>query len=289
MIKGLERTTIYESVNQLFKEAIALKDSTQLLNYMKFLERLPMHAPFNNALVFIQNPECSYYASASQWKIRYNRTLKNDAKPMLILKTFGPVEFVYDISSTEGNDIDENNFLFWWKEKIPTLNEYTFKRTLRNMSKYNIELAVNSLEEYYGCLYNSILKEDKFRKMGEASKNIITGKRHISIHPKYKEPSIEAYGVICHELAHHLLGHLGSIISRTNRQDKIIVNDRSYVSNSLQEVEAETVAWIVFSRHCLEKNSAEYIACNLKEASDLENLNFSLLLTVAEKIYQSAK
>ncbi|MBK7442542.1 MAG: hypothetical protein IPI65_13570 [Bacteroidetes bacterium] len=44
--------------------------------------------------------------SAEKWK-KYRRTIKKNARPLLILMPFGPVEFVYDITDTEGDEIPE--------------------------------------------------------------------------------------------------------------------------------------------------------------------------------------
>jgi hypothetical protein len=49
---------IYESINGFFAGVFELKDSNKLTKYFSFLKKVPDHAPFNNTLVFIQNPDC---------------------------------------------------------------------------------------------------------------------------------------------------------------------------------------------------------------------------------------
>jgi hypothetical protein len=79
---------IFESINGFFIRAIELKESEKLAAYFRFMKMVPNHSPFNNTLVFIQNPNCGYYATASQWEKRFGRVIKNDVRPMVILFPF---------------------------------------------------------------------------------------------------------------------------------------------------------------------------------------------------------
>jgi hypothetical protein len=68
------------------------------------------YAPYNNMLVRIQDPTCSFYATAYDWSNRFTRSLKEDARPMLILAPMHPVMLVYSLDQTEGPDLpDELN------------------------------------------------------------------------------------------------------------------------------------------------------------------------------------
>jgi hypothetical protein len=73
----------------------------------------------------------------------------------------------------------------------------------------------------------------------------------IVIHDGLDEPS--RFGVLCHELAHVFLGHLGSDLDRWWPA-------RSNLDNMGAEIEAETVAYIVTSRLGLSGSSVGYIA-----------------------------
>lgn len=55
------------------------------------------YSPYNNMLVKVQNPHCSFYASKYDWYNRFGRQIKEDAKPMLILAPMYPVMLVYDL------------------------------------------------------------------------------------------------------------------------------------------------------------------------------------------------
>ena len=55
-------------------------------------------------LLHIQKPGSKYVASASDWWKRFRRKPKPGARPLVILRPFGPVAFVYELSDTEGKD-----------------------------------------------------------------------------------------------------------------------------------------------------------------------------------------
>ena len=60
------------------------------------------YPPFNNMLVRLQDPTCSFFATAADWKRRFKRHLKDDARPMLILAPMHPVMVVYALDATAG-------------------------------------------------------------------------------------------------------------------------------------------------------------------------------------------
>ena len=61
---------------------------------LDFMANFRDYAPFNNMLVRLQDPTCSFFATAADWKRRFDRQLKDDARPMLILAPKHPVMVV---------------------------------------------------------------------------------------------------------------------------------------------------------------------------------------------------
>jgi len=55
------------------------------------------YAPYNNMLVRIQNPSCSFYATEKDWRKRFGRHIQEDAWPMLILAPMHPLLTVYPL------------------------------------------------------------------------------------------------------------------------------------------------------------------------------------------------
>jgi hypothetical protein len=70
-----------------------------------FMARFKDYAPYNNMLVRLQNPSCTFYATAKDWRMRFQREIKEDAKPMVILAPMHPVLLVYELDQTEGEPV----------------------------------------------------------------------------------------------------------------------------------------------------------------------------------------
>lgn len=179
---------IYQSINELFVNIFELKESGKMNRYFQFLKKVPDHAPFNNTLVFIQNPDYGYYASANQWEKRFNRTIKKDSRPMVILFPFGPVEFVYDINDTEGGIITDEKILFWWRENGGTLDDKIIENTRHNLEILNVDYKNIDARTYF--------ERVKHRTGGYAKRSISDGELSIVLHPRYSEVTVEAYGVL---------------------------------------------------------------------------------------------
>jgi hypothetical protein len=275
------RQEIYERIDELFADILSSETKDGLESFLKFSRRMPKHAPFNNALVFAQNPTCTYYATKSQWE-KINRTIERNSHPMVILHPFAPVRFVYDITDTDGPELPESKFLSWWEEDRYVLDESVIGKTIRSCEKMEISVDCKTDEAY--------LHGVDFHTMGYAARDRDSQKT-IALHPKYAVTpgTLEMYGVLCHEIAHHLLGHLGGhkiMVGAGNNgfREKVIARDRSQIAKQLKELEAELVAWLVFDMHGIEKRSAAYMAGYCMGVEDRENISMSEVLKVAKQV-----
>ena len=103
------------------------KDYKALLD---FVARLPNFAPFNAMLLQIQKPGLSYAASAHDWQVRFDRSVKEGARPLLILWPFGPVALVYDVNGTEGEELPADVAVFTAVGAMDVAKLEEFKRLL---------------------------------------------------------------------------------------------------------------------------------------------------------------
>ena len=72
---------------------------------VSFVARFRDYAPYNNMLVRLQHPTCSFYATERDWYDRFGHNLREDARPMLILAPMHPVMLVYALDETEGKNL----------------------------------------------------------------------------------------------------------------------------------------------------------------------------------------
>ena len=276
---------IAERVNEFFEHIFALKASEAMKQYLDFCDRTIERSAFNNTLVFIQKPDCFYYATKSQWKERFERTIKDFARPLLILFPFAPVEFVYDLEDTEGKPLPKN-FIYWWREGRSDVSEGTLGNLFTLCGELGIKTSIASAKyiEHHG-----------YTTFGVASLKELGKERKIELHPRYASSDVrqESLGILIHEIAHHLLGHLGEIsvnVPPKDGKERRVIVARAHQENDrgVREVEAELTAWLVFAKFGLEKQSSEYLAGWLtKEGA--KGVRMNEICKVVEEIYAMSR
>jgi len=231
------RREVQTGIDSLIHQGTAYRSSNAFQELIDFMGRFRDYAPYNNLLVRVQNPSCSFFATESDWRKRFNRKLKEDARPMLILAPMRPVMLVYELDQTEGKELPQelNKFARFEGEWDP----HCLDRAVANaITRDKIRVDVKNLSST-NAGFATRVHGDPDAKM------------RIAIHEGLDNPS--RFGVLCHELAHIYLGHLGTDKdhwwpSRTNLNQKTV------------EIEAEAVAFLVTSRLGLEGSSAPYVS-----------------------------
>lgn len=231
------RREVESTIDLLVAAARGYRSSKAFSEMLDFMANFRDYAPFNNMLVRLQDPTCSFFATAADWKRRFDRRLKDDARPMLILAPMHPVMVVYALDATDGRPLPDeltrmSRFEGPWKPDW-------LARTIANANRDKIAVEIKTLSSS-----NSGVAQIRYDDR--------SGRRfRIVIHDQMDEPS--RYGVLCHELAHIYLGHLGTNAdgwwpARANMPVRAV------------EFEAEAVAFIVTARIGLAGSSAEYLS-----------------------------
>src|SRR5882672_1838721 len=100
-------------LDQLLTDSRLYTQSKDYKALLDFVVRLRNFAPFNAMLLQVQKPGLSYAASARDWRERFERWPKEEARPLLILWPFGPVALVYDVQVTEGKELPKDVSCFY--------------------------------------------------------------------------------------------------------------------------------------------------------------------------------
>lgn len=262
----LDRKAIETGIDRLVANSRAYRKSNDFQEMINFMGKFRDYAPYNNMLVRIQNPSCGFYATALDWERRFERKIKEDARPMLILAPMHPVMLVYDVDQTEGKDLPKGYNEFakfngdWdnkWLEKLTeNANRHKIRIDYKTLSSSNAGFATHASRD----------TEWKMR---------------IAIHDQLDNPS--RFGVLVHEIAHILLGHLGG--------DKDLWwPSRMNLDHHSMEIEAEATAFIVTQQLGLQGSSAAYVSRHLKNEERLpEGVSLDNVGKVSGKIGQMAK
>ena len=219
----------------MLDDAAAYRSSTHYWDLLRFVTRMRRFSPFNALLLHRQKPGLGFAASARDWRRRWKRIVKVDARPLVVLIPFGPVGFVYDMLDTEA------------LPGAPPLprDAYAFPAT-GNVTKPAL-LAIVAAVEAKGIRIAEVDVGDwhagRILRSGDAYR-LKVNRNH----------SREArFTTIAHELGHLYLGHLGKDAKRR-------IPGRRGVSERWCEVEAESVAYLVGHRHGVEPVSDAYLA-----------------------------
>ena len=273
-------------VDELFTYVREFRQSERFRELLDFCAKFPSLAPYNALMVHIQKPGARFVLSAAAWFRRYNRVPLPNARPLVILWPFAPVQYWYDIGDTMPIPGKE--------ELVPEEIAHPFDSD----PKKDIDLP-----EIATLTANLPLWGIAFSRMRAApsfSGSIATASRntpHLSIplakngpvveHParyllSVREGStpVEEFSAIAHELGHFFCAHLRSVFPKPAWQQ------RSPGTES-EEFEAETVAWLICRRRGVrECRSYDYLSGYLGSHGEVPPIAVELVFAAVRDIEQ---
>lgn len=230
----------HSGIDELIQAGRAYWGSEQFKELIRFLARFTEYSPYNNLLVWVQRPGCQLFATRSKWQKQFKRRVAEGARPMVILAPRTPVLLVYDIDDTEGPPLPQE--LDEFAKFEGTWDPDWLARMVENAGRhYSIRVDFKTLTSMLAGF-------------ATIDRGVPGSKMRIVVHDGLDEPS--RFGVLCHELAHVLLGHLG------NDDDRWWPNRYGIDRHSI-EVEAEGAAFITTRRLGLRGASARYVSRHL--------------------------
>jgi len=219
-------------------------------------------------LLHIQKPGSQYVASASEWERRFKRKINPEARPLVILRPFGPVSFVFELSDTYGNDPFPEELLNPFKVN-GNISEAAYNRLTNNLICDGIQYS----EADHGT------SSAGFIQTGNKSREVIinTSTKEIWVQVLYdmvinkSHPLETKFATILHELGHVYCGHLGSPNLKW-------WDDRRSLKANVREFEAESACWLVCERMGLKNPSAEYLSGYLEDNEHIPEISIDTVL-----------
>ena len=230
---------------------------------LDFVVRLRNFAPFNAMLLQVQKPGLTYAASAADWRIRFGRKPREGARPLLILWPFAPVALVYDVVDTEGRDLPADVASFFARGPIREIEIERFRELTNNKNILWADLDAGDAQA------GSIRCTKRAANDKESNTyRVFINKNHAAA---------VQFVTLAHELAHLFLGHLGA-------DHALGVKDRSELPHRQEELEAESVAFIVCERNGVESRSKTYLANFVNQNTTVGNLDIYQVMHAAGQI-----
>ncbi len=255
-------------LDRLFGEIGRYQKSSEYKELLEFVKKFPQLAPYNAMLIHIQKPGSNYVASASVWKRKFNRTINPGARPLVILRPFGPVAFVFELSDTNGRDLFPESLINPFKVE-GEVSLYKYHKLINNLLSYGILYR----EEAYGASRAGSIQIGNF----ESEKRIEKVKKEVWIKTIYdlvvnNSHSRESkFATIVHELGHLFSGHLGTPYPNW-------WENRSHLSENEIEFEAESICWLVCERLGVKNPSAAYLNGYLDENKLIPRISIDTVL-----------
>lgn len=265
-----------DQIDQLYEQVKEYRRSADFQRMMQEIAKMPTFSPYNAMLLQMQKPGSYYVTTVSRWRKRFNRNPKPGARPLVILRPFGPIDFVYEYSDTEGDEIPPNEL----KAFFSVTNDFYRLITpdqLECLQKNLLTEGIRYREEDYGSSLQAKImpiKEKKLVYETRKSKHYVKLCACIVVNRKLDEE--QKYAAIIHELGHFFCGHLGRF-----NQTYLPERDRLGLSKEIVEFEAETACWLCCQRLGIASDSVEYLAEYARENDTIPDVKISVILQAA--------
>lgn len=219
----------------MLDDAAAYPSGAHYRDLLAFVARMRRFSPFNAMLLHRQKPGLSYATTAREWRRRWKRTVKEDARPLVVLMPFGPVGFVFDVQDTEAlpgaPDLPRDAFAFPAEGAV---TKPALKAVVEAVEGAGIRVCEVDEGDWHA---------GRIRREGDA----------YTLKVNRNHPRPTRFTTIAHELAHLYLGHLGADAKRR-------IPSRSRVAQRMQEIEAESAAFLLCHRNGVAPVSDAYLS-----------------------------
>ena len=253
-------------LTSLLHRARLYDQSNSYRELLEFVNRLPHIAPFNAMLLNIQKPGLRFAATERDGHNRLNRTVKEGARPLVILWPFGPVAFVYDIEDTEGDPLpDDVAHAFRATGPITPVAMTSFEHRLWKFGIYVAFLDYGDGHAGHIAADGLTVESQSLDRKKRPSYRIRINGRH--------ESNVQ-FSTLVHELAHLYLGHLGY-------DGYLKIPDRSFLERAVREIEAESVSYLVCRRANVHSEAEKYLASFLRADTSVEQVDTYAVMRAA--------
>lgn len=270
-------------VQQLMDQALTTPTLDSLQQFVDFANRFRKLAAYNLYMVYIQRPGAAAVATRDEW-MGVGQTIMPDAVPIVILRTFGPIELVYELSDTAPPQVRDPRSHMLGAEG--PFDVERMNRLVRNLKPKGKALRIDVVQGSYGAhlagtaaAARPLLTDVQDLASGTLpTGQIAHGNFETTPYPAHdllyriklnrRMTAAEQFTTLAHELGHIFCGHLGAFLPSGRADDDHGWPDRSSLGQSAREIEAELVAWLIASRANLITGAPIYLRPYLERARD---------------------
>lgn len=272
-----------EKINELFDSVRRYSTSEEFKELMDFCARFKHLAPYNAMLVNIQMPGVRYVLTSKEWSEKYHREVQINARPIMILIPFGPVQFVYDISQTKpgrghmSKDEELLQKLMRPYEPMGGVAPTSFQNLVDSLSYDGIrtDFTMTAASSHAGYVCTKATREYLYYHY---KKNTFRLEYEMPLLMSInKDASLEEkFCTICHELGHVLARHL--YVEPFDWEPRRL-------SQYEEEFEAEAISWLVTQRFGItDSRSSEYLGQYYSQNKYIPAISIGTVLSAVTEI-----
>lgn len=231
------------------------RNSNDFKKMLDFIGRFKWLAPYNAMLVQMQLPGARLVLNGKNWAM-YNRRPKKNARRLITLMNFGPIQCMFEYGDTEHipgtKEIDEDQIFEKWDKMLISPSSKPGKDDIDNLYWNLAQLGIyldahfEAVNTYGGYLSRFTDGEVTFHV---SDKRIAKAKSAFIISVNGRADEASQFHTLCHELGHLFCRHLYYDRSKERR-----------MTIQQREFEAETVAWLVCKRRGIYNPSEAYLS-----------------------------
>ncbi len=188
---------------------------------------------------------------------------KEGARPLLILWPFGPVALVYDVMDTEGEPLPEDVASF---VAVGSIGEDRLRSFELLLARRNIDLCWVDAGDRNAGLIRVVQRPTDDKQATE-----------YRVHINRNHDAAVQFTTLTHELGHLYLGHLG--LDR-----KLKIPQRARLCHEQQEIEAESVAFIVCRRNGVNPKSQTYLSNFVDSDTAIDDVDVYQVMRAAGQV-----
>ena len=265
-------------LDTLFSQVLTYRKTEHFNSFMNRIAGLTTLSPYNAMLVYMQRPGAGEVATAAQWRA-LGAELKEGANPLVILRPFGPVEFVFEEGDLkpETKPKELSSIFEIKKGEVSKTELYRFVENLKGRG-INVIFSVQGVNRA-GYVTSARGNQHLYYKYGKYLYKI----RWISdIVINENLSDAEKFAALIHEVAHIYCGHTGD-----QKNSQMPGCDRRLLSQNDREFEAESVCWLITQRRGIDNPSHKYLAQYLDNNDCIpDRISMETILCVAGRIEQ---
>lgn len=264
----------------------------KVTGFADLLDRIAMlcfatgYSPFNALLMLLQRPAATHVLPAHQWQERYGFVIRPGEQPMVLLQPGGPLMFLLDVSQVEPGagalplPIHLSNP--YAMPDAPDV-DHAVHWIAENAKFDGVRVTPAPLGTgFAGCVSRSrsgATQRLTVRKRPLPEAHDVPVRFDVELNRSYSPT--EKLATIAHELGHVYCGHLGA-----DRDDHW--KDRSAVDRDTRELEAESVARVVFASLAPGVQLPDHLSQYFAEEPDLAGASLEAVLKAAGRVLDIA-